>query len=102
MKGGTGGTILFTFVEEVGLGRAQVDNLWTAVTLHMANTHAASNQGATVGANLKFPPRQREEVLEREHFARKAPHIFLLLCAFLAVVGVGDAWPAANDAPPLV
>ena len=31
-----------------------------------------------------------------------APHIFLLLCALLAVVGIRDANPAADDTAPSV
>ena len=52
-------TIFFPLIEEIRLGRTEVDNLWTAIP------------------------------------------VFLLHGTLLAVIGVRNAWPAADDAPTI-
>lgn len=78
-------TIFLSFVEQIGLGTAQIDNLWAAIPLQLTKTNYYP---------IEFRSRRWKSV--------GIAYIFLLDGALFAIVRVRYAWPTANNASPLI
>ena len=89
--------VLFALVKEVCLRRAQVDDLGTAIALRPQTRSRARKQYVSTAGEVCEGGCVRVRV-----WARGATYVLLLLRALLAVVGIGDARLATDDAATLI